>query len=214
MGGVNRNQAIYQYIGADPMNSSKSPWRKMSGAAVNISVANREHIYVVNSANKIYRWLSGAQSWKELPGSLKYVSVASVVSSAVPNDFYDPNRRCKVSLRTFHQKFMCAEQNGQIVANRDKASIWETFTSIPQSDGRVALLSYHGKYVCAESDGRFVANRDAVGPGEQFRMVSTGDGYGLQSHHGKYLCAEQNGRLVCNRAQISGWETFYPKMQL
>merc|ERR1712013_279879 len=167
MGGVNRNQAIYQYIGADPMNSSKSPWRKMSGAAVNISVANREHIYVVNSANKIYRWLSGAQSWKELPGSLKYVSVASVVSSAVPNDFYDPNRRCKVSLRTFHQKFMCAEQNGQIVANRDAVGPWEQFRMVSTGDG-YGLQSHHGKYLCAEQNGRLVCNRAQLSGWETF----------------------------------------------
>jgi len=66
----------------------------------------------------------------------------------------------QVTLRSAHKKFLCAEPNGKVVANRDKAAEWEKWQIVKISKGTWALKSHHGKFLCAEPNGTLIANRD------------------------------------------------------
>lgn len=61
----------------------------------------------------------------------------------------------EVFLRSTHGKFLCVEENGNILADRPLNSTWETFQVVPhhtenakQTAGGIALRSFHGNYLC------------------------------------------------------------------
>mmetsp|Transcript_57601 Transcript_57601/g.51913 ORF Transcript_57601/g.51913 Transcript_57601/m.51913 type:complete len:462 (+) Transcript_57601:137-1522(+) len=128
---------------------------------------------------------------------------------AVQSKKFDPNKKCKVSLKGFHGKYICAEGDGRAVCNRDWCREWEEFWSVPIGNGKIGLYSHHGKYVCAEGSGKVVANRGHCKEWEQFKVIECDNGkYGLLSHHNKYLSAQPNGALECNRDKLLEWEQF------
>ena len=57
---------------------------------------------------------------------------------------------------------MVAEHNGDVNANRNDSSYWETFTVTPLENGRFSLKSYHGKFLIAKEDGTLNANSPSV----------------------------------------------------
>lgn len=74
------------------------------------------------------------------------------------------------TLKSHHGKYLCAELDGTVVANRDDVGPWEQWTLLRTPDGGVALKSHHGKYLCAEGGGGdiVVANREGLGVWEMF----------------------------------------------
>ena len=129
------------------------------------------------------------------------------VHEILPDDL-DLSKRCKISLRSHHGRFMCAESNGQITCNREKALGWETFTCVPMGNGKVALQSCHGKFLCAESSGRAVCDRSQAQGWEIHTVVQQGGKIGLRSCHNKYLSAQSNHSLQWNRDVLNAWELF------
>ena len=125
-----------------------------------------------------------------------------------------------VSLRGCHGKYLVAEKDGSVNADRTAVGPWEKFTLITHPDGSVSFRSHHGKYLVAESDGRLNANRTAMGPWEKFRVRYSGgtqpavavgaaspmkpkySTVSLMSHHGKYVVAEPNGKAHANRDKV------------
>lgn len=132
-----------------------------------------------------------------------------------------------IQLRGHHGKWLVAEPDGRLDANRGAAGPWETFTIIRAGASQhtshvaygdiIALRSAHGKYVVAEPDGQAHANRDAIGPWEKFVVVrsgptdsdlfvSHGDVLSLRSVHNRYVVAEPDGNAHANREAIGDWE--------
>ncbi|MEZ4472001.1 MAG: hypothetical protein R3F60_14640 [bacterium] len=115
----------------------------------------------------------------------------------------------RVTLRSFHGKYVVAEADGKANANRDQAREWEHWQLIRNGNGTVSLKGFHGKYLVAEPDGRANADRPVAREWEQWRMVDNGDGtFSFKSHHGKWLVAEADGRLNANRDNKATWERF------
>lgn len=150
------------------------------------------------------------------------VSVAGAVITDNALKFGD-----KISLKSDHNKFMVAESDGKLNANRDVADSWEKFEIVRSGDTKnniyvtfgdtISLRSCHGKYVVAESDGSANANRDDIGDWEKFTLYRSGDTQNvnffcigdvisLKSCHGKFVVAESDGNVNANRDQIGGWE--------
>ncbi|MEM6769828.1 MAG: hypothetical protein AAF597_04500, partial [Bacteroidota bacterium] len=103
----------------------------------------------------------------------------------------------KIGLRASNGKFVCAEQNnnGKVVANRDRIGGWETFTVVYLGDGQVALKSSEGKYACSElNNGSVVtANRDRIGSWETFTIIDKGNKQiALQAVNGNLLRIDAN----------------------
>lgn len=115
----------------------------------------------------------------------------------------------RITLRSAHDKFVVAENDGAANANRDKALAWETFTVIDNRDGTVSLRTDHNTFVVAENDGRARADRTAIGAWEKFTVERHPDGqFAFRTFHGTYLVAEEDGRLNANRTQVGPWEKF------
>lgn len=135
----------------------------------------------------------------------------------------------KIQLRGHHGKWLVAEGDGNLNANRPNALDWETFTVVRAGPSQhtshvafgdtIALRSFHGKYVVAEGDGRANANRDAIGDWEKWIVVRSGasdsdlflahgDVISLRSFHNRYLVAEADGNANANRGAIGEWERF------
>jgi len=101
-----------------------------------------------------------------------------------------------VALKTIHGKYVVAEKNGQMNANRDSWCSRVKFKMIKHRDGTISLKSIHGKYVVAERNGRMKANRPWMRSWEKFKLIKHKDHtISLKSAHGKYVVAERNGRL-------------------
>lgn len=100
-----------------------------------------------------------------------------------------------VYVRSYHGRYLCAEPNGTVVADRQVPKEWETWSITKQGDNLI-LRSFHGKYLCAESNGQMIANRDHAREWEHFLISKNGSNIALRSYHGKFVCAEPDGRVV------------------
>ncbi len=135
-----------------------------------------------------------------------------------------------ITLRTaIGGKYVAAENGGggDLHANRDAASTWETFTLRDLNGGAltsgdlVTLAALDGHFLCAEQGGGGIVNatRTAAQDWETFRVVKVGgsgaikagDQIALQTKtKGQYLSALNGGGggIVADRGSISGWEAF------
>jgi hypothetical protein len=140
----------------------------------------------------------------------------------------------EVSFLSHHQMYVCAEEGGGVygesigdlpkgilIANRETAGLWETFT-LTQIDGsHIYLRSSDGSYVTAEGGGGsiLVANRqygsEGPGPWETLAFEPQPDGtVALRVWGGQYVTAELNGSMNAVRAYESPgpWELFTPSV--
>jgi len=134
-----------------------------------------------------------------------------------------------ISLKSHHGKYLVAEADGRLNANRDRIGSWEKFTILDPNNtastreakygDTISLRSYHGKYVVAEVDGKAKADRTAIGPWEKWTILDPNNSgsravipdngrMALQSVHGKYLVAEADHTVNANRTAIGPWETW------
>ena len=126
----------------------------------------------------------------------------------------------KIALRTSHGKYVVAETNGDVNADRKVAGNYETFTVKELGGNKIQLKSYHNKYVVAEKksswcpwcDWEVNADRTKVGDYEKFKVEKQdGGNIAFKTYHNKYLVAEDNKQLMCDRTKIGVWEKFTPE---
>jgi len=134
----------------------------------------------------------------------------------------------KIHLKSHNGKYVCAEDGGgrEIVANRDKPSIWETFKVYDNNGGtfisgdKVYLQAHNGQFVSCDGEGRrqLVANKSKASTWETFSIIKVngvgeiknGDKVCLQSYFDGYVSAEGGGgrEVLVNIPHIDVWETF------
>lgn len=136
----------------------------------------------------------------------------------------------KISLKSHHGKYLVAEHNGNLNANRDFARSLEHFTIINasnQSDrgyvkfgDKVFLKGGQGKYVVGEHDGTAKANRERAASLETFYILNPKNQNArnvinvktekvcFKTLHNKYLVAEPSGVANADRSRASIWESF------
>jgi len=103
-----------------------------------------------------------------------------------------PNTANKITIKAWTGKYLCAESNGTVVGNRDKADKWEvSFFCCLEVSSLIIFFSKH------ENQTQHWT----------FERTSTGV-FNLKTHHGKYLCAEPNGKIIADRSKPQGWEEF------
>jgi len=118
-----------------------------------------------------------------------------------------------VSLKTFHNKFVVAEPNGNVLGNRDGAGPWESFlmTFDDKERNKVSFRSHHGKYLSLDSNGLLTASKDTAGSNEWFEVVENKGVISLRGANGKFVCAEKaekNFIVGANSTEIKEYETF------
>jgi uncharacterized protein YndB with AHSA1/START domain len=76
------------------------------------------------------------------------------------------------SLRAANGKYVSAEPDSRIVATREVAQAWETFTLFCTGprDGKCFLRTDHGHFVSAKPDGTVAGDATAPGPSETFTI--------------------------------------------
>ena len=125
-----------------------------------------------------------------------------------------------IALRTHHGKYVVAELNGDVNADRRIALDYETFTVKELGGNQIALKSFHGKYMGAEEkswscswcDWEVNANSNEIGDDEKFLVKKHSDGtIALKTYHGKYVVAEDNNELNADRTTVGSWEKFTPE---
>jgi len=78
----------------------------------------------------------------------------------------------KVSLRSYHGKYVVGERNGALNADRTRIGSEEIFELIKNQDATVSLKSVRfGKYVVAQSNGQLDANSESIGSQEKFQLI-------------------------------------------
>ncbi|MHB8261262.1 MAG: fascin domain-containing protein [Bacteroidia bacterium] len=100
--------------------------------------------------------------------------------------------RLCVYIKAPNNKYVCDgdEVKHVLVADRNKAGNWETFTLILFENNECAIRSYTNKFLTAELSSwtEITANRTAFGGWETFTLTNLPDGYvALKAANGKYL---------------------------
>ena len=73
-------------------------------------------------------------------------------------------------MKSAHQKYLVAEENGLANANRDFEDSWERFIVKSKGSSQFSFKAWNGKYLVAEPDGRLNANRGVPDIWETFTV--------------------------------------------
>ena len=79
-----------------------------------------------------------------------------------------------VGLKTWKGKYLSAQPDGTLEANRDDFNAWEKFEMFIHDDQDVAFRSTHGKWLSAQPDGTMDVNRENLGNWETFHGWKSG----------------------------------------
>lgn len=107
--------------------------------------------------------------------------------------------RKRVKLLGSHHRYLSAELNRSVIANRERAGPWETWIVERLPSNKWTLLSYHGYYLSGLNDGMVVANQGVPREAEQWELIPIRKGFfGLKSLYSRYLCItpEKDGRVL------------------
>ena len=104
--------------------------------------------------------------------------------------------RVTVHLKAANNKYLCANKslNNFVVANRDKASLWETFTLIQFENNGCAIFAYDNHFLCAEINKQkeITATRANVSTWETFTIIELGDNFvSFKAVNNKYLSFDE-----------------------
>lgn len=130
----------------------------------------------------------------------------------VPSSPVKPEERI-ISFRSVsNNKYLCAEKDSLIYANRDTAYAWETFILIDLGDKRCAIKAHTGFYLCTEMHKKqeITATRGSIGSWETFTIEEVGDNMvAFKGVNNKYLRVDKNSAQVFSLSDSVGAnETF------
>ena len=122
-----------------------------------------------------------------------------------------------ISMQAFSGQYVCCDlgMNGQLIANRDSAGLWETFRLHEMATGEIAFQAVNNKFVTYDPDNDLlIANSDSIIDRAVFLMIPIKDDqYCFKAYNGKYVCGDLSieRKLVANRNEAKDWETFIVK---
>lgn len=80
-----------------------------------------------------------------------------------------------INLKAYNGKFLCADEskNNIVIADKEAAQQWETFSLVNLGNSTYALLAHTGSFFCAElnSQGEITATREKTGEWETFTLI-------------------------------------------
>ena len=115
----------------------------------------------------------------------------------------DENTICQVTVQTSYGKYLSAEIDGGVNANKENIGLPEIWTISFKGDDKVDLKGTYEKYLVAEQDGAMFADRDASSTWETFTVTRLENGqFSIKSYHGKYLIAKEDGTLNANSPSV------------
>ena len=131
-----------------------------------VGVSDSDHF---SSAEKLYIVLKSAHN-KWLSAKDDGMTVLNDQTSIGRKEKFEIRfrRRGYVTLKTWKGKYLSAQKNGDLEANRDRARSWERFEMFAYGDGVVALKSTHGKWLSSQPGGQMHFDRDYLDDWEKF----------------------------------------------
>jgi len=118
-----------------------------------------------------------------------------------------------MALKSAHGTYLCAQEDGQVVANRDKAKEWEYFIIEPldPTGTVVRIRTWQGVYLHPIPDGRVSVTLPPVNEDVWGLYKNKADNTcTLRNYFGKYLTAEQGwgGSVVATYDQPVAWSVW------
>lgn len=114
-----------------------------------------------------------------------------------------------VNLKAANGKYVCADKtiNNLVIANRDNAYQWETFTLVMFENNKCALRTYENKFFSAEikHENEIIATRTTVADWETFTLVNIDkDIVAFKAANGKYLSMDEKTMKLFATADTIG----------
>lgn len=126
------------------------------------------------------------------------VEYRPVVESFVLNNYSGKKEKSKknIQLIAFNNKYVCADGslNHTVIANREVASTWETFSLILFENKECALQAYDGHFFSVEPEkqNEITATKEIVNAMETFKMIELDNGFvAFKAANGKYLSLDE-----------------------
>lgn len=119
-----------------------------------------------------------------------------------------------VNLKAYNGKFICADSGlkNAIIADKEKASTWETFKLIPVEKNIYALQAHTDLFLSTEIDREteITATMAGIGEWERYLLIDLGNGFvSFKATNGKYLSVDENSlRVYANSDSIGEKEKF------
>jgi len=123
------------------------------------------------------------------------------------------NKGKPVFIQASNGKYLCSDMNrgDSIIANRESAATWETFSMEDLGKNQFAFRNYQGQAFCSEIGDFIIANRDQVAEWESFLVTDLGNGFSsIQNYQGKYLSVkeEKGGMVYADKTELGETEKF------
>jgi hypothetical protein len=150
--------------------------------------------------------------------SCDIIPADNTTQTAVQRPVYDSSKkeigRKTIQLKAANGKYVCADGglNNTVIANRDSARGWETFTLTLFEKNECVLLTYNNMFFCVEMDrqNEITATRNNAANWATFTIVELeSDFVAFKAANGKYLSVdEKSSRLFANGETIGKDEKF------
>lgn len=113
-----------------------------------------------------------------------------------------------VSLIAANGKYVCADENRWLIANRENVGEWETFKLVSLEKGQCALLSHENYFLSSDiADwNKAVANREKISDWEKFKLIDLGDGFFAfkANNNNKYLSLDDKTQQLFTWSETLG----------
>ncbi|TAL62535.1 MAG: hypothetical protein EPN85_02530 [Bacteroidetes bacterium] len=144
---------------------------------------------------------------------------AGSANTGIDNKAWQAYNRTEVSRKTIqlkaaNGKYVCADEaaNNIVIANRDTALGWETFTLLLFEKNECAVRAANGQFFCAELNlqSQVTASRNNIGNWETFSLEQLDSNYAaFKAANGKYLSVdERSSQLFALGETIGDREKF------
>ena len=115
----------------------------------------------------------------------------------------EENTICQVTVQTSYGKYLSAESDGGVNANKEIVGLPQIWTINFKGDDKVDLKGTYQKYLVAAKKGAMFANAVISSIWETFTVTRLENGqFSLKSYHGKYLIAKEDGSLNANGPSV------------
>lgn len=137
----------------------------------------------------------------------------TVVVTAISGFSFKNTSEKKVNIISGQQTFVSSdlEKSAQLFANKKEAKAWESFTIVPQEEGKIAIRASNNKFVTLDREGKLYAKALYPVDAELFELVQTNDGrVAIKAFNGRFISIDvnKNYQLNANSTSISNNESF------
>jgi hypothetical protein len=155
------------------------------------------------------QWINADAAWMEQLKTLTTISKKPVEDLVNLETRQICRDKIAYAIKAANGKFICAgtEEDKAIAANRDAASLWETFYVLSLPNNQVAIYSYKNKFLSAamSGDGKVTSERANLGTWEVSTMIKLDNGLvAFKAIKDKYLSFDEKSQQIFARSNTIG----------